>query len=414
MESKNKRKLEILLYIVIFCVTSAPVFCGYVMDGGEAVMWLGRIQEIRNHLILGDFIWFPSAELIVEYSCQAQSFDSALWLLIPAGMQMLGIGEQMAWCLFMGLLSVISMLAVYFMMNVWSSDHEMCFWGVLFYMCNPYRIYIFFDRADVGQAIVWALWPLLTGGLLLVYQTHEKSLKGWIIAILAYGGIWYADARMGVVMGACLAVYLLLTKRLWQGLIVLISGMIIAFPSVIYLAGYMIKGGMESWNLPLNSIMGAGYSFGEYLMCWTYQPDHPGLGLGLLAAMLCLIWMLWMRETEDMPGLVRNVLIMSAVLVVLSSRWTIWDFVQRVGTPFLRFVGLLESPGIFWECAQYILMIPAAWTLKQTRKKDSLFLRCGLPIIIIFMSLATALYMCNTLTYLREPLGVEVVSTVNY
>lgn len=32
-------------YILIFLLTSTPVFCGYAMEGGDAGWWLARIGE---------------------------------------------------------------------------------------------------------------------------------------------------------------------------------------------------------------------------------------------------------------------------------------------------------------------------------------------------------------------------------
>ena len=40
MDNKQIKKICMMLYILIFAFTSAPVFCGYVMEGGDSVMWL--------------------------------------------------------------------------------------------------------------------------------------------------------------------------------------------------------------------------------------------------------------------------------------------------------------------------------------------------------------------------------------
>lgn len=82
--------------------------------------------------------------------------------------------------------------------------------------------------------------------------------------------------------------------------------------------------------------------------------------------------------------------------------------------PFFRFVGLLETSGIFWGYANMFLVIPAAWAVGELRKKPGYLWRWVVPAILLSASLAGALYICNSLTYLRPPVGQDVVSTVVY
>lgn len=414
MEIKSKRKVCMILYIIIFAATAAPVFCGYVMDGGAAPIWLARIGEIKNGLMDGTLCWFPTASFVTAHNWEANAFDSALWLLLPAGLQILGIEEQMAYCIFMGLIQVGTMAAAVWMMKTIFQESETVLFGALFYMTCPYRLYICYDKADLGQALVWALVPALIGGFTGIHQNKGRSVLGWCMAIAAYAGIWYADARLAVLIGGGAIVYFLLWERWLLCLVPVFVGALFAMPAVIYLMRYVIKGGMQIWNLPLGSIMGKGYTPGFFLTTWVYRPDVPGMGIGYMAILLLLVWLYWNGYAAQMHKSAMGLLIAAGILTVFSLKYVPWDYVQRLGTPFMRYIGLLESAGVFWGFANMFFAVPAAWAVVEVRKRPDNLSRWGIPVAILAAALGTAFYICNSLTYLRVPLGQIPVSGVMY
>lgn len=414
MERRHRNIVHGIFYVLIFVLTSAPVFCGYVMEGGDAALWLARIRELETGLAQGVLPWFPTPELVTAWGGGTMAFDSALWLLIPAGLELLGMGEQTVWCVFMGLVQLGTMGAVCWMTRAFFEEAETVLFGTLFYMSCPYRLYVCYDRADLGMALVWMLCPVLIGGLVRLCQRGIGSAAGWSVSALAYGGIWYADARLALLLGAVAACGLLIWKRRIWCVFPLAAGGILGLPAVIYLLRYLIKGGMQVWNLPMGSIMEEGYVPGQYLTTWAYRPHHPGMGLGLMCALLLLAWLCWSGDGGRLRKPVRGMLVTAGVLTVFSLKYIPWDYLQRLGAPFLRYIGLLEGAGIFWGCANMLLGIPAAWAVSELRARKEDSRQQVLPLVILLCALAAALYMCNTLTYLRPPLGQETISTVVY
>ncbi len=414
MDRKQKKTLCLILYILIFAVTSAPVFCGYVMDGGDSVMWLHRIREFRESLAGGTVLWFPTPESVTAFNSQSMSFDSGIWLLPAVALQMLGVGEQMSYCILTGLIGIATLGAAYWMMKAFFDNRVTVLFGVLFYMSCPYRIYICYDRADLGQSIVWALMPLLVGGLARLRADWGSKVLYGFAAAASYAGIWYADARWGVIIGGCTVLYLILWERKPVGLVFMAAGAALSMPAIIYLARYTIKGGMEVWDLPSGSIMGRGYTLGHFFTNWTYRPDMPGLGIALAAAFLLLIWLYWAGYGVKMQKAVKGLLISAGVMTIMSLKFFPWDYVQRIGGPFLRFVGILETPGVFWMLANMAFTIPAAWSIGEIRKKEEPLWQWAVPAMLMLIALATALYLCNSLTYMRLPLGQFPVDDLAY
>ena len=414
MDNKQIKKICMMLYILIFAFTSAPVFCGYVMEGGDSVMWLERMREMRESLAVGSVLWFPSPELTTAFASQGAAFDNGIWLFPAVVLQILGVGEQMSYCIFTAMIGAVTMGAAYWMMSAFFENRITVLYGVLFYMSCPYRIYICFDKADLGQSLVWMLMPLLVGGLARLRLGQGRKVVWGSILILAYAGIWYADARWGMIIGVCAGVYLLLWERWPASLLLLAAGAVLSMPVIIFMARYLIKGGMQVWNLPMGSIMGNGYTIGAFMTNWTYRPDMPGLGLALTGAFLLMIWMYWIGDGGKMHKTIRGLLAVTGLLTLASLKYFPWDYVQRLGMPFLRLIGLLETPGVFWMLANMLFTIPAAWTIGEARKKQDVLWRWAIPAFFLIAALATALYLCNSLTYMRLPIGQQPVSDLAY
>lgn len=140
----------------------------------------------------------------------------------------------------------------------------------------------------------------------------------------------------------------------------------------------------------------------------------PGLGMALAGAFLLMIWLYWCGYGPKMHKTIKGMLTVTGLLTLVSLKYFPWDFVQRLGAPFLRFVGLLETPGVFWMLANILFTIPAAWTIGELRKKQDVLWRWVIPAIFLIAALATALYLCNGLTYTRLSLGQQSVSELVY
>lgn len=147
---------------------------------------------------------------------------------------------------------------------------------------------------------------------------------------------------------------------------------------------------------------------------WTYLPDMPGLGMALAGAFLLMLWLYWSGYGPKMHKTIKGLLTVTGLLTLVSLKYFPWDYVQRLGMPFLRFVGLLETPGVFWMLANILFTIPATWTIGELRKKQDVLWRWVIPVIFLIIAMATALYLCNSLTYMRLPLGQQPVSGLIY
>ncbi len=407
MEGKSIIFIRKILYVIIFVVASLPIACAYVMNGGEILLWLARIEELKAGLQSGDINLFVSAELTAAYGGQAYALNSNLWFVLPALMRLVGISITSTYRIFMLLLNLITLFSAKYFFETLFEDKNTAAVGILLYMTCPYQIYISYDKGNLGLFCAWMLLPLFFGGIFRIIQSKTKWVN-YMLTAIAFAGIGYADVRiLTLVIG--ISVLVILWYRRWKLILPVAAGGILFAPGAIYCARYFLKGGMEIWNIPLYKIGSRGYQIAQLFTSWTYRENYPGLGLGLLLALAVLIWLSF---TEGNLNVKKKYGLWVIIAIVLGFMTTVrfpWDVLQRVCTPLLRLIGIFETPGICFGLVSLACSVLGAYGVEGLKKQQNIFVRVGFPFIIIIASIGVSIYLCNTLTYTRMPMYLQDV-----
>ncbi len=402
MDSKELTIFRKIAYAVVLLVASLPLVCAYVMEGGDVLIWLSRIEEIKNGFQSGTVVFYPSAEQATMFANRTSALDTNLWLMFPALLRVSGLDISTVYRIYILLLNALAVFSAWKMFGVLFESKRNVFVGVLLYMTCPYRVYICYDKADFGLIAAWAVLPLLLWGLLVIAQGTAKW-QHYSISALAFAGIGYADSNIFVLMLG-VALLMLLYYRKWKMCIPMICGGIIYLPGAIYLVRYLLKGGMEVWNLPLQSIAGNGYRFGQFFMSWKYLDNFPGLGLGLLGSLFVLGWLAFAEGNLKIMKKYGVFVIIAAIFWIMSTPIFVWDMAQRVCAPLQRWIALMETPGICFGFVSMAASVLGACGMEAATKQKALFVRVGVPVIVILAALGNCIYLCNMLTYNRMPM----------
>lgn len=402
MERDRKRFICHVMYAVILIAASMPLACNYVPEGGQVMMWLARIEELKCSLQQDHLLMFPSAELIRDYGGQRAALNSDFWLFFPAIIRLMGGSITVAYRIAMLAMQVITLVAAKWMFECLFADKLTALYGTLFYMICPYRIWMCYDEVDVGSCAVWMLIPFLVWGVVGLSR-RGFDWKNMLVAVAAFAGIVYADVIM-----ALIAMGILLITALWYKKVIflapLLPGAILSLPGSVNWFRYLLSGGMEEYQLPLGTISEKGYSFGEFFASYAYRNGHPGLGIGLLGAILIFMWLRLTDKEFSISRGCRLSMVLSVLFLCMSMSRFPWDLLQRVGAPFLRLIALIGSPTIFFGCASMSLSVLAAYGMKGLDRQRSVFVRVGIAVCIVTASLGVAVYLCNTLIYNRLPM----------
>ena len=405
MEKEYRAILREIGYVIIWIVACLPIACGYVMDGGDVTIWLARIEEVKNGFLARKMYLFPTAELVVEHSAQFSALDSNLLLFVPALMQCLGISITTSYRVYMLMLNVVALFSLKRFFSAIFEDKNTVFAGVMLYVCSPYRVYLWYDKADLGFAAAWAILPWVLGEMYDFWK-GKISHKRMLMVAIALALVGYAD---GIAMAITVGIIVLGTiwYRKWSGVYVVVLGGVVFWPGAIYWMRYLIKGGMEVWNLPLGSIASKGYDIGQFFSSYTYRADSPGMGMALIVALAMLWWSILQDEGMNINKKYGFFVLMMCMFSVMSMKLFPWDIVQRVGMPFLRVVGIMETPGIFFGFVSLAASVLGACGLEVVQQREEKFLRYCVPVIVSFAAIGVAIYICNILTYSRLPMFLK-------
>lgn len=401
MEDKAYRRIQELGYAVILIVASLPLACEYIIEGGDILLWISRIEELVGQLQNRQLMLYPSIELINQENGQYTALNTNVWLLIPAAIRIAGGSVVLAYRLYMLLMNLLAVITARKLFEALFKHPIVSMIGTLLFLTCPYRIYIYYDKVDLGKAMVWAIIPLV---FWCVFQLGEKNIK-WkrtVIATVALAGIGYADGILFLIICSVYLLGVIWYKRI-MGIVEMICSMIVCLPGIYPLLQYLLLGGMENWNLPLGSIAAEGYAIGQFFSSWAYKAGHPGLGLGVLAGLLTALWLYVSAEHDTRKGQYGYFTVLGCLMMLLTLRMFPWDMVQRVAAPFLRAVALIQTPGIFFGVLSLICCVWSCWGLERMLEHREPTLKLGAPCVIIFAALGNAIYLCNTLTYYRMP-----------
>ncbi len=402
MESKNKIVSERIFYAVIFVTASLPIACGYVMQGGNILVWLARVEEVKNNLLAGNLLFFPTVDSTYAYGDHYTALNSNLWLFIPAVIRVLGGSITAAYRIYMLLLNALALFAARKMFKELFQDNTAVFFGVLLFMTCPYRIYIAYDKASLGMAAAWACIPLVLRGLLKIFH-GTAEWKSYLFTAAAFAALGYADViLMMMLMGV--AVLGIVWYRKLSGFIPLAAGGILSLPGLVRWMSYLLSGGMEMWDFPMQSIADEGYVFGQFFSFWVYRDGHPGLGSGLIIALLVLMWLAFVENNLQVMMKYGFFVLLFLLMAFMSMKCFPWDVLQRAGTPLLRLVSLMETPGICFGFASLAASVLGAYGAERVSGHQKLFVKIGLPLMTGIAAIGVAVYMCNYLTYNRVPM----------
>lgn len=387
---------------VILLTASIPLACGYIMDGGTIHAWTARIEEMAEGLRQGRWILYPSVEALAPYGRNMDALHSNFWLFLPALIRWAGGNIVSAYRIFLLLVNIATLYAAARLFGRLFEDKWTALSGILFYMTSPYRIWVCYEQADLGETVAWMLVPLFLWGMLGIFAGGVRW-REVVVSALALAGVGYADGIMFLIAVGCAVLGAAWYKR-GTGLIPVFLGGALYLPAGIRLMGYLGRGGLETWNLPLQSIMKSGYALGQFFSSYVYQGGRPGMGLGLLGALLALMWLSFAEGGQGVMKKYGFPVAMSLLFLGMSLSCFPWDCVQRVHVVFMRLVSLMETPGIFFGFASLFLCVPAAYGVECLRRQERKFVRTGIPVMIFLGTLGVATYLCNTLTFTRMPL----------
>lgn len=382
---------------LLLIVTSIPIFCMYIMEGGMATQSIARLQELAQIKL----VFFPEMEYASENGLASLALNSNLFYFLPALFLRLTSNIRWTWALLLFFLQAATMGGALLLFRYLYPEGSGFLWGVLLYMTFPFRIYLCYDLAELSQVLVWALLPYYLWGILHVVQNRKRHLFLWVSALFL-AGMGYADAGcFPIILGFTLL--LILLSRNAFPLLAMAGGTLLALPGLKRLLSFLLSEDMAGLNIPLASIMPRGYAVGELFSAFIYADGKPGIGPGLLFVFALLIYFQFVEGQKLLAKGEAAYVGAGIFLLLLSLRYFPWDYLQRVSPVFLKMVSLFQTPGQFLYLACFLFTIPAAGVMHRICEKKDKYTASFLAVLLLILCLGTVVYQCNTYIFTRLP-----------
>lgn len=342
MKCKEQGKM-IFLLLLIAGAASVPLMTDCVSGEGAFLVSMSRIQAIcQNVGRVFPVRIIPMTSL--EYGCEAASFQSDVFYLIPALLGLSGLSLDTAYKLTLFLASAATAAAGYLCFGK-RYGRSVGLAGSALYTWCPYRLNEMYRGGDLGEVIGWIFLPIVVSGMEQLCRMDRKTREYrmlWVKLGFTFSLLLLASMPLFVVTAATfLLCFLLMGRRLWHkepllvlgkaaGMVCLLDAWFLA-PAFLMLreqGSVLVSEDFASRAVYLSQYFSAFFFGGRNASVEGGLQDAQALCPGM-AVMLLILFYLWSlftgrygREEEDQVG--RRMTLLSLALMLLSSTLFPW------------------------------------------------------------------------------------------
>jgi len=332
------------------------------VDWNQVILreWISRVEELAR----GPFRLFPTVQTYIDSGIRDNALNSNLFFVLPALLLRVTGSISMAYRMTMLFIQggTIVFAKLFFDVCFGETESWAVLLGAFLYLTCPYRWFLAFSQGDLSMLMGWTLLPLYAWAVLRLSTAEKHVWRYVILGAVILAGIGYAHF---VLFGTAI-----LLTCLWgafgkrpAALLLPICGCILFMPGLHQLWLLAFSDRYDVWDLVGYTIMPKGYLLGDYLNVYAFRESHPGMGLGLMAGLGTVIWYRFVDSKKNDKDTMGFFSWAAVLLWLLSLRVFPWEWLQRLGRPFLKLVGAIGTPATFWGLACGCLCVPAGRAL---------------------------------------------------
>lgn len=172
----SKNKWIILSLLLIWGLSCLPMRLNAGVIGHDSQYHLARLVALSEGIANGQFPNRIEQSMLNGYGYIGSLFYGEIFLYIPALLILLGVKVQTAYCLYIILINLLTILIVNYCCRKMFQDSRIAILGSIIYTYAPYRYMDIFFRAALGEFTAWAFCPLVVYGFWIIYS-KDKSDK---------------------------------------------------------------------------------------------------------------------------------------------------------------------------------------------------------------------------------------------
>lgn len=238
-------------------------------------------------------------------------------------------------------------------------DEYKTFFGVLLIAVSPYRFFICFSEKEKLTALAVSLIPLYAFFVLKAIKNVKIKIVFCILAGIALALIGMLHFPILTVL-IFVSITLVFVYKAPLVLLTIALGFGLSIPFTLDTLKYLLFGGFDELNYSCASIMPYGYRFGSYFNTFMNIDSNPGFGIGLIVCLLAGVWNTISDSKKVRSKTDYYMFIMGILFMLTASKKFPWEYVQRIASPLLRYVGIWRTPTFFAGLAGFFLSVIGA------------------------------------------------------
>jgi len=177
LEGRIKKEQQVVFWGLLFSVLLAyyPYFTDYISGAHDIFFHLLRIEGLKETLLQGS--QFPvrvQSYWLYDHGYAVSSFYGDIFLLIPVFFRLVGFPLMTAYKMFVFMIMTVTALITYLSIKRCVKHKYAALFGTLVYVLAPYRLYNFYNRGALGEALAMIFLPLVICGM---YELYTKDVE---------------------------------------------------------------------------------------------------------------------------------------------------------------------------------------------------------------------------------------------
>lgn len=378
----EKKNVAFGLFLVIL-FSSLPLMTDYLLNSGDLVYHLMRIEGIKDGLSSGQFPVRIAPEWQTGYGYASSIFYCETLLFIAALFRMTGFTVLTSYRMFFILINGATALAAYHCFRKMFTNRYIGLLCSALYTLSVYRIYKTYGCGSFGETFGILFLPFIVYGFYRVFteDIHSKEYKkSFIPLMIGFTGLIQSHLLSGELAGAfTILLCIILWKKVFRKETFLVLAKTVIYSAMLSVwflvpfLDYMITGDFVIQHVSARTIQERGLYPAHLLFSWfisggtvffeengMYKSDPMGIGIALLAALILWGFLLFFRKTGRLAGKDKKLGQIAAAFSLLAMCMSLsvfpWDKIQFMNGIFQTLVSSIQFPNRFLTIASVLLV----------------------------------------------------------
>lgn len=410
----------------IFLMAIYPLMCDGLLNSGDLVYHLMRIEGIKDGLLKGQFPVRIAPEWQQGYGYASSIFYGETLLYIGALFRIIGFPVMDAYRILQGILAFATIISAYYWFYRITARKYAGLVCSLVYSLSVYRIYKTFCTGGLGETCALIFLPFIAYGF---YAAFTKSVedreyrKCFLPLIIGFAGLLQSHLLTGEMIGFfTILLCICLWKRVFRirtflGLAkTVVCALLLSAWFVVPFADYMLRGDFQIHHVSDRLIQHRGLLVGQLFTMFStrgsnifynetgmYHADPEAVGIALLLGLFVWLFLCFCRKFETLnreevtAGTIASVFGIIAMVMSLSA--FPWDRIQSLGGIFKTLVSSLQFPSRWLIVVTLCLTFVVGMLCKEFLSRKEALAR-GLYIAVTVACVVVCNgYMINSVVY---------------